>query len=104
MRIYGKPVVLTKDEDYRTAYLEVPYKEYREDGSLRCTGTEDFSGKRWSATPIRFIYTWDGEKRNKGGYRWFDYQGSVRVDDIKGLKNFLKSQYPDAAIVEARTK
>lgn len=37
-----------------TDYLEVPYIEYREDGTIKETGTEDFSKKRYLTT----IHTW----------------------------------------------
>ena len=104
MRIYGKVKVLWQAEDHKDAYLEVAYKEYREDGSLKATGTEDFSVKRWSKTPIRFVYTWDGERRNKGGKRWFDYEGAYRIDNPKGLKGYFKAIRPEAEIVEVRTR
>lgn len=40
MKVYGK---ITK---IATNYYEVVYIEYREDGSVKCTGTEDFSHER----------------------------------------------------------
>ena len=50
MKIYDlkKKVVIrpsTKENGYN-GYFEVPYTEYREDGSILCEGTEDFSGDR----------------------------------------------------------
>ena len=99
-RIYGKVNVIRKDEN--SAYLEVAYTEYRNDGSIKCTGTEDFSSKRWSSTAIKSIYTWNGEKRNKGGYRWFDFQGNVRFSGSpKIVKMIYKTKY-NAELIELR--
>lgn len=103
MRIYGRVKVLREGE-HGSAYLEVEYKEYRADGSLKMIGTEDFSAKRWSGVPMRFIYTWNGEKLNKGGKRWFDYEGSMRTDDPKALKKYLEKVYADKAVVDVRTR
>lgn len=102
MKLYGKVKQIgTLDGQ---PYLEVEYKEYREDGSLKATGTEDFSANRWASTPIRFVYTWDGERRNKGGKRWFDYEGAYRIDDPKGLKGYIQKRVPEAVVVDVRTK
>lgn len=102
MKIYGKTKVIgTVDGG---AYLEVNYKEYRADGSIKQTGTEDFSAKRWSSIPYRFVYTWDGQRRNKGGRRWFDFEGMIRIDDPRAYKRLTKVLFPDAEIVEVRTR
>lgn len=104
MKIYGGYKVLWQDSEKREAYLEANYKEYRADGSLKQTGTEDFSSRRWATLPIRFVYVWDGEKRNKGGHRWFEYLGAYRVDDPKELKRYIEVTHTDAALVQVRTK
>lgn len=98
MRIYGKRREIAEH------YYEYDYKEYREDGTLKCTGTEDFSSQRLRSLEHRFIYTWDGEKRNKGGYRWFDFIGSVTIleGDLKELKKIVAKWHPEATIIQAR--
>ena len=99
MRIYGKK----KHLGY--GYWEVEYKEYRNDGTLKATGTEDFSAERWNKqTHRRFVYTWDGMNRNKGGYRMFDYNGAFVTDDPKAFKKYMQALHADAALVEIRTR
>ena len=99
MKIYGKHTQIAD------RYFEVEYKEYREDGTLKATGTEDFSVERWNKQAhMRFVYTWDGTKRNAGGHRWFDYQTSVWTDDTKAFKKYAQARYADAALVEIRTR
>ena len=104
MRIYGKAKAIGTNNG--GAYLEVEYKEYREDGSLKQIGTEDFSAERWAAVPMRFVYTWDGQRRNKGGYRWFDYDGAYRTNDPKAVKKHITAWWYKFGIdtVDVRTK
>lgn len=107
VRVYGK--VLNEwfsTDDYGRVILtqtEVAYKEYRENGELKATGTEDFSPVRWNkATKKRWIFTWDGEKLNKGGHRRFEDQGMIRyAGDTKVIKSILQSKY-NAALIELR--
>ena len=78
---------------------------YREDGTLKQTGTEDFTPERWNKqTHTRFVYTWDGERRNKGGQRWFEFEGRFITDDPKAFKKYMQARYADAALVEIRTR
>lgn len=53
MRSYHirKMVVLQKDEKGFGTYFEIPYAEYRADGSIYSKGTEDFSRERYSQQP-----------------------------------------------------
>lgn len=63
--------VLQTNEFGRATYIEVPYTEYREDGTLKCTGTEDFTAERYKTLVTRYIYTPTG-KVNKGGHRTWE--------------------------------
>ena len=97
MRIYGKAKQISDN------YYEIPYKEYRPDGTLKATGTEDFSGERAaSSNHLYSIHTWDGSRRNKGGKKWFETETYVRVDNRDGLKEYAKKQYPDAVEIQIR--
>ena len=100
MRIYGRK------QEINEGYYEVAYKEYRPDGSLKATGTEDFTRERLKTLEYRFIYTWDGQKRNKGGYRWFELRETALInkDDLKELKKYMIDKYQDSEIVDARNK
>lgn len=53
MRSYHirKMVVLQKDEKGFGTYFEIPYTEYRADGSIYSKGTEDFSREWYSQQP-----------------------------------------------------
>ena len=65
----------TKENNFN-GYYEVPYTEYREDGSILCEGTEDFSGDRLKTLKTYEIVEKTGEKTkasniNSGGRnRW----------------------------------
>jgi len=99
MKIYGKRKHLG------FGYFEVEYREYRPDGTLKATGTEDFTSERWNKQAhMRFVYTWDGERRNAGGSRWFEHQTTVWTDDPKAFKKYAQAIYRDAALVEIRTR
>lgn len=86
-------------------YFEVAYEEYREDGTLKQTGTEDFSVARYhDQTEQRWIYTWDGQKRNAGNHRWFECREVIRISkgDLKTLKKVMADRYPEAEIIQCR--
>lgn len=108
-RIYGKRVQEWTHEDEngreRLVQVEIEYKEYDEDGDLVGIGTEDFSLERMKKTLVtRFIHTWDGKRRNKGGHRWFDYVGDVTYNkqDGKEVKRHFERKY-NAELVQLRT-
>lgn len=111
VRIYGKVINrwLVTDEKGRDrlTQLEFTYRDVDENGKTVATGSEDFSSERLrTQTERRHIYTWDGQRRNKGGHRWFDYEGSIlfRKSEYKELKAYLKNRYPNAEKIEARKK
>ena len=101
MRIYDtkKAVTITpatKENGYN-GYYEVPYTEYREDGTIKCTGTEDFSGERLRTLKTYEVVEQTGEKTKesriyKGGRnRWKHVTNitvAVRKDAVK-IANFL---------------
>ena len=69
MRIYDtkKAVTITpatKENGYN-GYFEVPYTEYREDGSILCQGTEDFSGERLKTLKTYEVVKQTGEKTKR---------------------------------------
>ena len=109
VRIYGKTLNTweSKDESgrMRVTQYEVSYKDYdAETGSLVGIGSEDFSPERLrKQTEERWVYTWDGVRRNKGGYRWFDARGSLhfRKSGRKQLLRLFKSRY-NAELVQLR--
>lgn len=108
-RIYGKELERWTHEDdrgiQRMVQVEIEYKEYDENGDLVAAGSEDFSFDRWKKNLVtRFVYTWDGERRNKGGHRWFDYIGAVTYDKkhSKEVKKHFERKY-NATMVQLRT-
>ena len=108
IRIYGKQLNTweTTDENgrQRLEQVELAYTDYNADGTIAGTGSEDFSMARWSQDiEERWVYTWDGVKRNKGGYRWFTDRGHIRFRKSckKDLAAMLKEKY-NAEIIELR--
>lgn len=112
-RIYGKIVNtwtrtvldLWGREKEEPAQYEMTYTDYNEDGTVYQTGTEDFSPERYRKVIVdKWVHTWDGQKVNKGGKRWFDCRGSIqyRRGDGKAVKALMQIRYPQAAAIELR--
>ena len=112
VRVYGKTLnewTVTAEwherEYEKLVQKEVEYREYdSESGDLVGAGSEDFSPERWNReVEDRWIWTWDGQKRNKGGYRWFECCGwsNFRKTEKKAYKEYLKNKY-NAELVELR--
>lgn len=97
MRVYNlnKMVVIrkaTRENKYKDGYYEVPYVEYREDGSIKCEGTEDFSSERIKTLKNYEVVKQTGEKTKESTYfrggrnRWAhvtDFTVSRRRDAVK---------------------
>ena len=89
----------TKENNFN-GYYEVPYTEYREDGSILCTGTEDFSSERLKTLKTYEIVEKTGEKTkasniNRGGRnRWMHvaYITVVKRSDAVKIANI---EYPE---------
>lgn len=85
--------------------VEIAYKEFYLDGTLKYKGSEDFSAERYSKELIdKEIRTWDGQKRNKGDKRWFEFAGWIKYSrrHSKEVMELLKSRYPQAVAIELR--
>lgn len=114
VRIYGKLVrewfADWKDGRQLRTQVEYAYTDYDEDGHPVGVGTEDFSNERFNKhTRLLWIFTWDGQKRNYGGKRWFCPEGTVRIRNVYGERgrviNVLKkihSGCTDAVEVQLR--
>lgn len=107
VRIYGKVVNEwhSFDEQGRKVLTqqEIAYREYDADGEPKATGTEDFSIARRRYIRSASVHTWDGQKRNKGGYRWFDYHGNVKYrGNGQALRKVLEKEYPTAQLIQLR--
>lgn len=117
VRIYGrtintwttKKIVIWRGQEKEREILvqkEVEYKEYdSETGKLSATGSEDFTPERWkSEVAEHWVFTWDGEKRNKGGYRWFEDRGKYiyRKSGKKALEQLIKTKCNDVKMVQFR--
>lgn len=109
IRIYGKVMetwtsINEKGRETITQE-ELAYKEYDvETLNLIGIGSEDFSPERRHAeTEKRWVWTWDGKKRNKGGFRWFECQGmtEIRKSEKKAVKAYFKKKY-GAELIELR--
>lgn len=110
IRIYGQTLNIWRSVDetgrQRIVQKEIEYKLYdTETCGLVRAGSEDFSPECYDKiVSEKFIYTWDGQKRNKGGHRWFDCQGIIRFrkSERKQVIDFLKRKY-GAELVQLRT-
>ena len=108
-RLYGDILNTWYHENERggltRTQIEISYKEYNINGDLVRDGSEDFSMQRYHKDNFqhRFVWVWNGTKRNAGGCRWFDCIGTVkyRHKDARLVKAYLKQRY-NAADVELR--
>lgn len=109
VRIYGKTVNtwttydIIKDREYTTQY-EVAYTDYFIDGRVAGKGTEDFSPERYRRDIKEgWVFTWDGERRNKGGHRWFREEGHIKFRKAEGkMVNKLLTNKHKAEVVQIR--
>ena len=84
--------------------IEIDYKEYRIDGSLYSMGTEQFSIERYrSKLKTAWIMVWDGQAKNKGGYRKWEEKEVVHYTDRKALNEYAKNKYSKYALVQIRS-
>lgn len=117
IRIYGARINEwhSTDEQGRDMLMQIEreYHEYdSETGELVGCGTEDIpvhrslGGRGLKLIETTYLYTWDGERRNKGGYRWFEYRGMIQYRGGKGVRKALKElkqrKYPEAVEIELR--
>ena len=106
VRIYGKVLERWYNDDEKwgkvTTQIEVSYREYdSETGEIVGAGSEDFSIERWHRDlETRWAWTWDGERRNKGGKRWFENHGLVRFrkSEKAEVKRYLQNKYGAAEL------
>ena len=101
VRIYGKILNEWFGEKRQWTQVEYSYKEYTTDGELIAEGSEDFSQARLSLDKTRCnVWTWDGEKLNRGGYHRYDYRGcfEVRTEDMKAFKAYILNKYKAASV------
>lgn len=106
IRIYGKTLEIWTAEDERgrnrITQREISYHEYdSETGELVGAGSEDFSPERQKRElEDRWAWTWDGERRNKGGKRWFEDHGLVRFrkSEKAEVKKYLQNKYGAAEL------
>lgn len=66
MKVYDLKKIVTivkaTKENHFNGYYEVSYTEYREDGSVLCQGTEDFSSERLKKLKTYEVVEQTGEK------------------------------------------
>lgn len=114
-KVYGKKLNVWKQTEKlscgreydRTIQVELAYKTFDFNGEIVGEGSEDFSIARMDSSLTYYeIWTWDGEKVNRGGYRWFECQRRVRINrsDLKKLKSVAAKWYPDAALIDIRNR
>ena len=114
-KVYGKKLNVWKEtvkaangyEYDKTTQVELAYKTFDYNGKVVGEGSEDFSVARMDNSLTYYeIWTWDGEKLNRGGYRWFECQRRVRINrsDLKKLKSVAAKWYPDAALIDIRNR
>ena len=115
MKVYGKTLNTWKHmetvdlgwkqyEEERTTQVELAYTEYNANGEKIAKGSEDFSPERVSGLKYYRIFTWDGQKRNKGGCKWFEEARLVKIAPAnrKNLKALAAKWFPTAAEISIR--
>lgn len=92
----------TKENGYN-GYYEVPYIEYRDDGSILCTGTEDFSSERLKTLKTYEIVEKTGEKTkvsniNLGGRNRWDHVSFISVVKRSDAVKIANIEHPEKEI------
>lgn len=87
-----------------TTQWERPYTEYRADGSVKQTGTEDFSRERERQLANYRVFIWNGTDLNRGGHRKFREIGWCIINraDKHKAADLVRIQNPGTQIVELR--
>lgn len=102
MRVYDlkKAVTIKKatKENGWNGYYEVPYVEYREDGTVCNMGTEDFSSERLNTLKVYEVVEKTGEKTRetsiyKGGRNKWKHVNYFRVTERKEAVKLAKVLY-----------
>lgn len=102
VRLYGKVVNEWKVFDYVrdreiTRQIEVAYSDFDVNTcEVVAVGTEDFTPERYHNTVNNSnVFIWDGIRRNKGGYRWFDDTGfwKYRKSEKKLFKQYMSNRF-----------
>lgn len=84
-RVYGNPkkIGIVPMGAISMDYYEVPYTEYRADGTIVCIGTEDFSSESLRKCTKRFdVYCYNGKTLHgayREGYKRTEWVGSLRT-------------------------
>lgn len=108
-REYGKVIniwqALDEKNRLRIVQREYEYIDHLDDGR-EIHGTEDISAFRERQITTRWVYTWDGKRRNKGGYKWWTEQRSIRlrVFDVRAAKKQLLEHYGKYGAVEIQLR
>ena len=92
-----KQYIYHKKREIATDYFEVPYIDYREDGTIYNKGTEDFSIQRLKMIHLWRVKTPSGEI-NKGGHRIWEIIDNIRALNAKDAKGIAKILYPGLEI------
>ena len=88
MKIYGLRKRITQD------YFENTYTEYRDDGTIVQTGTEDFSLERWHKQVKYYqIAVWNGDYYPSGNKRWSIDGYYFTNGTPKQLKRILQARW-----------
>ena len=89
----------TKENNFN-GYYEVPYIEYREDGSILCEGSEDFSSERLKTLKTYEIVEKTGEKTkasniNLGGRNRWMHVAYITVAKRSDAVKIASIEYPE---------
>lgn len=101
VRVYGKVLEqwFAYNENGREVLTqeEIAYRDFdTETGELVGVGSEDFSPERERREIDRaWVWTWDGQRRNRGGYRWFENAGyfKFRKSERAALREYIKARH-----------
>lgn len=95
-------VKATKENGFN-GYYEVPYTEYREDGTILCVGTEDFLGERLRTLKTYEIVEKTGEKTkassiNKGGRNRWRHVSYITVVKRSDAVRIVNAKYKESEL------
>ena len=78
-------------------YIEIPYTKFASDGSIRETGTEDFSVYRMLTQIKRYYLYVNSGMTNKGGHIIWKCLGLIYVDSIQAAYAYCNYKHYNAS-------
>jgi len=94
-----KNVIKAPEVGKKNGYYEIPYKEYREDGTPHETGTEEFSSERYMQLVTRSVYVKTGATDKGGRSKWTEVD-RITSTSVRAVRKICDMRHKNAQLRE----